>query len=124
MANCCGGKNAGKPIGTGRFAAGLGVFLGYHGAMRVLLSTASIPIPALRKVRDFHKAVFRADLQEILQLEDINLNNRLGAPEEQGQVCATDFTDGVRTVSLDDEAIAVAVPRLQVVPPPLDADAA
>ncbi|MFT7625632.1 MAG: hypothetical protein ACI9WU_004823 [Myxococcota bacterium] len=120
MANCCGGKNAGKEIGVGRFMAGMSVFLGYHGAMRVLLSTASVPIPALKKVRDFHRAVFEQDLKEILALEDINLNNRLGDPEVQGAVCAADFTDGVRTVALDDvAAMPVAVPRLEVVPDPV-----
>jgi hypothetical protein len=104
MAECCGGKNAGKPISLPRYLAGLSVFLGYHGAMRVLLAGASVPFPALRKVRDFHGKVFKTDLGEILRLEDINLNGRFNDTSEQ--VCAVSFRDGVRTVEIDGAAHA------------------
>ncbi len=113
MATCCGGKNAGKPISWTRYAAGLGVFLGYHGAMRVLLSTASIPIPELRKVRDFHRQVFHNDLKEILARDDINVNGRLGASTEPA-VCEVDVAPGVRTVVIgpeDFEDTAAQAPR-------------
>ena len=107
MATCCGGKNAGKPIGKGRYLAGLSVFLGYHGGMRVLLSAASVVMPDLKKVRDFHKDVFRTDLKEILALEDINLDGRF----QQGELAACEVTlDGVRTVAVDDEAEVFAEP--------------
>lgn len=102
MATCCGGKNAGKPISWKRYMAGLGVFLGYHGAMRVLLSTASVPIPELRKVRDFHKQVFHSDLKEILAREDINVNGRMSDATEPA-VCEVDIAPGVRTVVIGPE---------------------
>ncbi len=114
MANCCGGKNAGKPITWGRYLSGLGVFIGYHGTMRVLLSGASVAIPSLRKVRDFHRSVFESELKEVLQLEDINVNGRLGETREE--VCAVDFADDVRTVEIEDGEITMAVPKLHAVP--------
>lgn len=111
MANCCGGKNAGKPITWSRYLSGLSVFLGYHGAMRVLLSGLSVPIPALRRVRDFHRVVFETELKEVLQLEDINVNGRLGETREA--VCAVDFNDDVHTVELDGSRISVvAAPQV------------
>jgi hypothetical protein len=101
MANCCGGKNAGKRIGWGRYAAGLTVFVGYHGAMRALLTAASVPIPALAKVRDFHKQCFETDLREILAFEDINLNGRLDSTP-----CDIPYElDDIATVSVDEEPI-------------------
>ena len=101
MANCCGGKNAGKPIGWGRYAAGLTVFLGYHGAMRALLTAASVPVPSLKKVRDFHKECFETDLKEILAFEDINLNGRLDSTP-----CDIPYElDDVETVTLSEEPI-------------------
>lgn len=111
MANCCGGKNAGKPINLRRYLAGLGVFLGYHGGMRVLLSTASIPIPALRKVRDFHRQVMEQDLKEILALQDINLNGRL---DDQVVECPVDLSDGVRTVDVGETMFELAAPMIPV----------
>ncbi len=119
MANCCGGKNAGKPITWKRYLAGLTVFVGYHGAMRVALSGASVAIPSLRKVRDFHRTVFETELKEVLQLEDINVNGRLGETRED--VCAVDFTDDVRTVEIADGEITLAVPTLHAVPEPVQA---
>ena len=108
MATCCGGKNAGKPISTPRYLAGLSVFLGYHGSMRALLVAASVPIPALRRVRDFHKDVFYTDLKEILALEDINLNGRLN----EGELAACEVPmDGVRTINIDlDDGVPMAEP--------------
>lgn len=105
MANCCGGKNAGKKIGWGRYAAGLTVFIGYHGAMRALLTAASVPVPALKKVRDFHKECFETDLKEILAFEDINLNGRLDTTP-----CDIPYSlDDIETVSVDDEPV-VTIP--------------
>ena len=102
MANCCGGKNAGTRIGWGRYAAGLTVFVGYHGAMRALLTAASVPIPALAKVRDFHKECFETDLKEILAFEDINLNGRLDSTP-----CDIPYElDDIATVSVDEEPVA------------------
>jgi hypothetical protein len=54
MADCCGGKNAGKPISLPRYLAGLGVFFAYHGTICATLHVAAIPMKRLRKVRDFH----------------------------------------------------------------------
>lgn len=118
MANCCGGKNAGKPVSTRRYLAGLGVFVGYHGAMRVMLEAASLPFPALRKVRDFHKEVFETELKEVLALEDINLNGRLGATRDEalGQVCAVDFEDAISTVEVEDGVVSLGVPTLHTGP--------
>ena len=78
MGRCCGGKNAGKPISWGRFAAGVGVFCGYHGAVGTLLHVVAVPVPALRKVRDFHREVALTEFVEIMQLRDINV----GGPEQ------------------------------------------
>ena len=88
MANCCGGKNAGKPITLTRYLGGLGVFVGYHTGMRLFLEAACRVKPELKKVRDFHKEVFETELKEVLRLEDINLNGRLGAgPAVEGEIC-------------------------------------
>ncbi|MSQ82925.1 MAG: hypothetical protein EXR77_08415 [Myxococcales bacterium] len=76
MGRCCGGKNAGKPISWGRYAAGLGVFCTYHGAIGAVLHVAAVPVPALRKVRDFHWQVATTDLREILRRRDINVGDR------------------------------------------------
>ncbi|MBM4343168.1 MAG: hypothetical protein FJ100_07290 [Deltaproteobacteria bacterium] len=89
MGRCCGGKNAGKPISRGRYAVGLGVFCGYHGAVGALLHAAAIPVPALRKVRDFHRSIASTELKEILALRDINLNGESPADAEAG-VCDLD----------------------------------
>ena len=82
MGRCCGGKNAGKPISWGRYAAGLGVFVGYHGAVGTLLHAAAIPVPALRKVRDFHRQVCLTELAEILAREDIHVGPASSPAEE------------------------------------------
>jgi len=77
MAECCGGKNAGKPISWKRYLSGLGVFLGYHGSVTVALHALSVPFPQLKKIRNFQRTVFVEELKEILNLEDINVNGRL-----------------------------------------------
>lgn len=71
MGRCCGGKNAGKPISWGRYLTGVGVFCAYHGTVGAVLHAAAVPVPALRKVRDFHREVSLRDLGEILRREDI-----------------------------------------------------
>lgn len=73
MGRCCGGKNAGKPITVPRYLAGLGVFCGYHAAVQVLLRVASRPLPQLRDVRDFQAKVFRDELRDLLQRDEINV---------------------------------------------------
>ncbi len=115
MANCCGGKNAGKPISWGRYAAGLGVFVGYHGAMRVLLEAASRVSPDLKKVRDFHKSVFETELKEVLRLEDINVNGRLGAPSTPEGACEVNPRLGEVVAVRAGEAMA---PRAEPRPAP------
>jgi hypothetical protein len=121
MANCCGGKNAGKPISWGRYAAGLGVFVGYHGAMRVLLEVAARVKPELGKVRDFHRDVFETELKEVLKLEDINVNGRLGAPQTEG-ICEINPNLGeVVSVSAGADApdfMAPLPPRVEVAAAP------
>ncbi len=105
MANCCGGKNAGKPISWGRYMTGLGVFLGYHGAVGTVLHAAAVPFPGLRRVRDFHRQVFLTELREVARLEDINVNGRL---DHVQKACEIDVSDAVSVEgmpSLDDGAI-------------------
>ena len=74
MGRCCGGKNAGLPISKRRYMAGLGVFLGYHSTVAVALHALAVPIPGLRRVRDFHRRVYLTELGEVLRREDININ--------------------------------------------------
>jgi len=93
MANCCGGKNAGKPISWKRYLAGLSVFVGYHGAVLTSLHALAIPFKELRKVRDFQRKVFLSELKEILQLEDINVNGRLDDELEERVCEIDDFSD-------------------------------
>ena len=81
MANCCSGKNAGKKISWPRYMAGLFVFFGYHSTVATALHLAAIPIPRLRRVRDFHRGVFIAEGREVLRMEDINVNGRLDEAE-------------------------------------------
>lgn len=57
--------------------AGLCVFFGYHTSVAAVLHAAAIPIPRLRRVRDFHRGVFFAEGKEVLRMEDINVNGRL-----------------------------------------------
>ena len=99
MADCCGGKNAGKRISWRRYAAGLGVFLGYHGTVMVALHAAALPLPRLRKVRDFQRDLFFSELREILQLEDINVNGRLDGVFQK--VCEIDDGPSVMAVPMD-----------------------
>lgn len=74
MANCCGGKNAGKPISWPRYLAGCAVFFGYHGTVAAALHLAAIPNKGLRHVRDFHRDVFLRESLEVLARRDINVN--------------------------------------------------
>ena len=89
MGKCCGGKNAGKPISMPRYLAGLGIFLSYHSVVNVALRGVAVPVPALRKVRDFHTQLFTDELKEILAREDINLQSRLLGRDED-EFCAID----------------------------------
>ena len=73
MGRCCGGKNAGKPITVPRYLAGIGVFCAYHGAIQLLLSIASRPLPHLRDVREFQSTVFRDELKEVLRRDEIHV---------------------------------------------------
>jgi hypothetical protein len=73
MADCCGGKNAGKPISLPRYLAGLGVFFAYHGTICATLHVAAIPMKRLRKVRDFHRQLFFQEGMEVLRREDIHV---------------------------------------------------
>ena len=81
MANCCGGKNAGKRISVSRYMAGLAVFFGYHGTVATVLHAVAVPVPQLRKVRDFHREVFLTEGKEVIRQEDINVNGRLDTVE-------------------------------------------
>ncbi|HIA03724.1 MAG TPA: hypothetical protein EYN06_01335 [Myxococcales bacterium] len=99
MAECCGGKNAGKPISWKRYLSGLGVFLGYHGSVTVALHVLSVPFPQLKKVRNFQRTVFTSELKEILKLEDINVNGRL---DDDMPVTACEMPEDVRTVVIED----------------------
>ncbi|MEE2829967.1 MAG: hypothetical protein VX498_12325 [Myxococcota bacterium] len=81
MGRCCGGKNAGKPITLPRYLAGIGVFCSYHAAVQVLLRVAARPIPHLREVRDFQAKVFRDELREILQRDEIHVTGLLRSEE-------------------------------------------
>jgi len=54
----------------------------------VMLKVAAGPIPALRRVRDFHSQLFRDELKEILAREDINLQSRMLKQEDE--FCAID----------------------------------
>jgi len=83
MADCCGGKNAGKRISVSRYLAGLGVFVGYHGAVTTALHALAVPFPALKKVRDFQRTVFMTELKEVVSLEDINVRGRLDGQEPE-----------------------------------------
>lgn len=84
MANCCGGKNAGKPISWPRYLAGVAVFFAYHGAVSVALHAASVPRPRWRQVRDFHRRVFFTEGVEVLRRHNINVNG----PEPAPAACA------------------------------------
>lgn len=81
MGRCCGGKNAGKPISWTRYFAGVGVFCAYHGTVGAVLHAAAVPLPALRKIRDFHREVSLRDPGEILRREDIVVGQAMAAPE-------------------------------------------
>ena len=81
MANCCGGKNAGKRISVSRYMAGLCVFFGYHGTVATVLHAVAVPFPNFRKVRDFHREVFLTEGKEVIRREDINVNGRLDEAE-------------------------------------------
>lgn len=73
MAGCCGGKNAGKPIGRGRYLAGLAFFTTYHGVVHAALSGASVVAPGLASVRDFHGHYFRHLLREAVARDGITV---------------------------------------------------
>ena len=87
MADCCGGKNAGKPISVPRYLAGLGVFFAYHGSVSVALHALAVPMPHLRKVRDFHRQLFIQEGKEVLRREDINVGGPELSEEERGGAC-------------------------------------
>ncbi len=80
MAGCCGGKNAGKPIGRGRYLAGLAFFATYHSVVHVALSGAAVVAPRLVSVRDFHGHYFRHLLREAMACDGITVG--AGAPED------------------------------------------
>jgi len=82
MADCCGGKNAGKPISLPRYLAGLGVFFAYHGTICATLHVAAVPVKRLRKVRDFHRKLFIQEGLEVLRREDINVGKKESTVEE------------------------------------------
>ena len=88
MGRCCGGKNAGKPISWSRYALGLGVFCGYHGAIGALLHVAAVPNAGWRKVRDFHKDVCLDELRQILLRQDVNVGGV--APQPDDPSCPVD----------------------------------
>ncbi len=87
MANCCGGKNAGKRISVSRYMAGLAVFFGYHGTVATVLHAAAVPFPQLKKVRDFHREVFLTEGKEVIRQEDINVNGRLDEMNAEPMAC-------------------------------------
>jgi hypothetical protein len=99
MAECCGGKNAGKTISWKRYLTGLTVFLGYHGTVTVALHLLALPFPKLKKVRDFQRTVFSSELREILKLEDINVNGRL---DDEMPETACEMPEDVPTVVIKD----------------------
>jgi hypothetical protein len=82
MADCCGGKNAGKPISLPRYLAGLGVFFAYHGTVCATLHVVAVPVKSLRKVRDFHRKLFIQEGLEVLKREDINVGKKNHVAEE------------------------------------------
>jgi hypothetical protein len=86
MANCCGGKNAGKPISWPRYVAGVIVFFGYHGTVALVLHLVSVPLKRWRHVRDFHRQVFLNEGLEVLQRRDINVNGALPSPVRECEV--------------------------------------
>jgi hypothetical protein len=94
MADCCGGKNAGKPISWARYAAGFGVFVGYHGTVAAALHVAALRRPELERVRDFQWRVFTNELREVVALQDMNVGERgrLAWEASRGtpRVCETD----------------------------------
>ena len=99
MADCCGGKNAGKPISWARYAAGFGVFVGYHGTVAAALHVAALRRPELERVRDFQWQVFTNELREVVALQDMNVGEagRLAweSTRDQPKVCETGaLTDG------------------------------
>ncbi len=86
MGRCCGGKNAGLPISKRRYLAGLSVFVGYHSTVATALHVLAVPLPSLRRVRDFHRQVYLSELGEVLRLQDININGPAPGDDSE-QVC-------------------------------------
>lgn len=93
MAECCGGKNAGKPISLPRYLAGLGVFFAYHGTICATLHVAAVPMKRLRKVRDFHRKLFIQEGLEVLKREDINVGRKTEVVEEACPVEPVDIPE-------------------------------
>lgn len=83
MARCCGGRNAGKPIPAARYALGLLVLLGYHGAVGTLLCVASRARPELRAVRDVHRDLLRVELGEVLARKGIRVRGWVRASRKE-----------------------------------------
>ncbi len=83
MAGCCGGKNAGKPIGLGRYLTGLVFFTTYHGVVHTALSGAALLAPRMATVRDFHGHYFQHLLREAVARDGITV----GAKTDE-EVCA------------------------------------
>jgi hypothetical protein len=85
MAGCCGGKNAGRPIGKARYIMGLAFFTGYHGAVHAALSGVSLVSRQMVPVRDFHTRYFRHLFAEAIKRDGILVGDST-APER----CAID----------------------------------
>ena len=73
--------------------AGLTVFLGYHSTVAVALHALAVPFTDLRKVRDFHRRVYLAELGEVLQRQDININGPSPVDDSE-QICEVVSIDG------------------------------
>lgn len=89
MAGCCGGKNAGKPIGLVRYLAGLAFFTTYHGVVHTALFGAALAAPRLAPVRDFHGHYFRHLLREAMARDGITVGET--SPDE---ACRIDGSQG------------------------------
>lgn len=87
MAGCCGGKDAGKPIGYGRYALGLAFFVTYHGVVQITLAAASAVSGRFVPVRRFHKEYFTHLLGEAWDRKGISLGK-----QSDDDACEVDLT--------------------------------